>query len=132
MDSLTFVWQKHKSEKNSQNERGTTSWGFLNHLISHLPFNIILLGYQHPTFCRCGIPQFTFCYHESTLSLYATYCHCNIHLTFSNTTFHPKINKLQLSIKTVTRTGIHTHQHISHISYIYTYTLWKNNINKLC
>ena len=38
--------------------------------------------------------------------------------TFSNTKFHSYINKLQLSIKTITITGIHTHKHISHIIYI--------------
>ena len=85
--------------------RGTTPWEFLNQLISHLSFNTTLIGYQHSAFCHCGIPRFTFCNCESTLSLYATYCH-----------------KLQLSIKTITRTDTHTHQHISHISYIHTYT----------
>ena len=89
--------------------RDTIPWGFLNQLISHLPFNTILIEYQHSTFCHCGIPRFTFCHCESTLSLYVTYCHCNMHLTFSNTTFHSNINKLQFSIKTITRTGIHTH-----------------------
>ena len=100
--------------------RGTTPLGFLNQLISHLLFNTILIGYQYSTLCQCGIPRFTFCHCESSLSLHATYCHCNIHLTFSNTTFYSNTNKLQLSIKTITRTGTHTHQHISHISYIHT------------
>ena len=98
---------------------GTTPRGFLNQLISQLPFNTILIGYQHSTFCHCGIPGFIFCHCESALSLYATYCHCTIHLTFSNTTFYSNINKLQLSIKTITRTSTHTHQHISHITYIH-------------
>ena len=109
--------------------RGTNTWRFLNQLISHLPFNTILIGYQHSTFCHCGIPRFT-CHCESTLSLYVTHCHCNIHLTFSNVTFHS--NKLQFSIKTITRTGIHTHQHIAYKLYINIKTLRKNIINKLC
>ena len=102
--------------------RGTSPSGFINQLRSHLPFSTILIEYQHSTYCHCGIPWFAFCHFESTLSLYATYCHCNIHLTFSNTNFHSNINKLQLSIKTITRTDIDTHQHISHINYIYIHT----------
>ena len=94
----------------------------LNELISQLPFNTRLIGHQHSIFCHSRIPWFIFCHCESTLSLYATYYHCNMHLIFSNTTFYSNINKLQLSIKTITRTGTHTHQHISHICYIHTYT----------
>ena len=124
---LDFCITKTKITLNMRNwfgwlGRGTTPWGFLNQVILHLTFNTTLIGYQRSTFCHCGIPQFTFCHCEFTLSLYLTYCHCNIHLTFSNTTFHSNINKLQLSIKTITRTGIHTHQHISHVIYIQTYT----------
>ena len=112
--------------------RGTTPWRFLNQLIYHLPFNTILIDNQHSTFCHCGIPQFTFCHSGSTLSQYVTYWHCNVHLTFSNTTFPSNINKLQISIKKITRTGIHTHQHISHMIYTKIHLLRKNNIHKLC
>ena len=126
MDGLIFVWQKqitlNMRNRSGWLDRGTTPWGFLNQLISHLPFNIILIGYQHSTICHCGIPRFNFCHCESTLSLYGTYYHCNTHLTFSNTSFYSKINKLQLSIKTITRTATQTHHHISHIRYIHTYT----------
>ena len=113
--------------------RGTTPWELLNQLTSHIPFNTVLIGYQHSTFCHCVIPRFTFCHCESSFSLYATYCLCNIYLTFSNTSFFSNINKLQLSIKTITRTCTHAHQHISYNKlYTYIQTLSKNNINKLC
>ena len=35
---------------------------------------------------------------------------CNIHLTILDTTFYSNINKLQLSIRTIIRTGKHTQQ----------------------
>ena len=50
------------------------------------------------------------------LQLWNSSCHlqhkfnCNIHLTFSDTTFYSYINKLQLSTRTIIRTGTHTHQ----------------------
>ena len=107
--------------------RGFTPWGFLNQLILHLSFITIITGYYHATL------------HLHQYYQYVTYCHCNIYLTFSNnTSYYNIINKLQLLIKTTTRTGTHTHQHIPAISYIAiqtyirTYTLKKNNINKLC
>ena len=107
--------------------RSTTPWWLFYQLIFDVPFGTFLIRYQYFTFCHCEIPRFTSYHCGSTLSLYATYCHCNIHLTFSNTTFYTNINKLQLSIKTITRTGIHTHQHISHISYIHTHIKQKQH-----
>ena len=104
--------------------RGTIPCGFLNQLISQLSFNTFLIEYQHSIYCHRGIPWFTFCHYEFTLSLYATYCHCNLHLLFSNTNFQSNINKLQLSIKTITRCDVHTHLNIPHISYIYI--IYKN------
>ena len=115
-DGLTFVRQRFFGWLG----RGTTPWEFLNQLISNLPFNTIFISYQHSPFCHC----------KSTLYLYSTYCcHCNIHLTFSNTSFHSNINKLQLSIKTITRTGTHTHTsaHITCKLYTYIHTWSKNN-----
>ena len=43
-------------------------------------------------------------------------------LTFPNTNFYSNMNKLQLSVKAITRTGTRTNQHISHRSYIHTQT----------
>ena len=138
MLGLTFVWQEHKLSVYMRNRfgwlgRGTITWGLLNQLISDLPFDTILIGYQYSTFSHCGIPRFTFCCWESTLSLHATYCHCNIHLTFSNTTFYSNINKWQLSINTVTRIDRHIHQstHITYKLHTYIHILSKNNLNKL-
>ena len=112
--------------------RGTTPWGFLNQLISHLPLDTILTEYQHSTYRHCGIPWFTYFHCESTLSLYATYCHYNIHLTFSNTNVHSSISTLQLSIKTITRTDTNTHQHILHISFMYIYIYTSTSYAKTC
>ena len=99
--------------------RGTTPWGFLNQLISHLRFNTILIGYRYSTFCHW----------ESTLSPYATYCHCNIHLTFLNTTLYSNTNKLQLSIQTITITGTHpyTSTHITYKLQIYIHITQKQH-----
>ena len=104
-------------------DRGTITWRFLNQLISLLPFIAIFIEYPYSTFCHCWIPQFTLCHCECTLSMYANYCHCNIHLTFSNISFQIQTNKLQLSIKTITRTGTHTHTstHITYKLYIHTH-----------
>lgn len=93
-------------------------WGFLNQLISQLPFNTVRIGYQQSTLCHCGIPQFNFCHCEATLSLYATYCHCHMHLTCSKTICYSNIsNKLQFPIKTITRPDAHINTY--HMSYIY-------------
>ena len=95
----------------SPNMRNRFSWlGSLHSLRSfksansHLTLNTILIGYQYSTHCHC----------ESTFFLYANSCHCNIHLTFSNTPFYSIINKWQLSIKTITRP--HKHITIAHTS----------------
>ena len=110
--------------------RGTSPSGFINQLRSHLPFSTILIEYQHSTYCHWEILRFTFCHYEPTLSLYATYCHCNIHLAFSNTNPHSNINKLQPPIKTITRTDTHT-IHITYKPDICIHAPRKNNINKL-
>ena len=111
-----MVWQRHYSLR------------FLNQLIFHPPFNT--LSESNIPLCHCGIPWFTFCQFESTLSLRATYYHCNIYLTFWNRNYYLNItNKLQFSIKTIPRTDTHTHQHISHVSYITTHT-YIHSLNK--
>ena len=110
-----MVWFLHDQRPNMRNRFSWlgstfTPWGILNQLIPQLTFStnfqhFFHIGYQYSTHCHC----------ESTLFLYANFCHCNIHFTFSNTPFYSNINKWQLSIKTITRThnnSTHIHKYV--------------------
>ena len=92
--------------------RGTTPWGFQTSSYSTYLLTLFLSDTNIP-------PSATMKFFDSPSVIVNLLFPCvpptttATYLIFSNTTFYPNINKLQLSIKTTIRTGPHT-QHITY------------------